>query len=182
MSEQMAEQVVVWSHDYATPIDSGKVESASIFTTGSGYQNTTSQVLNFASGTGLTISCNTSQITKPGLWEQLIFKPQEHNTPMEDASVSVLEGQVVAVWNFTTSTYVPGISSSISINDDGTSYASGSNVAATGGSGNGLTFDIVASDYNQVISLLEIDDGTNYTTGVAFTNCVHALVQVRSRH
>ena len=52
------------------------------------------------------------------------------------------------------------------LNNDGTSYSSSSNVSTTGGNGNGLTFDIIASDYNQVISMFEIDDGTNYTTGL----------------
>ena len=77
--------------------------------------------------------------------------------------------------DFTTNTYVPGITSSVSVNIDGTGYSSSSSVATTGGNGNGLTFDIIASDYNQVISLSEIDDGTNYTTGVAFTNCVSCI-------
>ena len=160
----------------ATPIDSGKVESASIFTTGSGYQNTTSQVLNFASGTGLTISYNTSQITKAGIVGAINLQTSGAQYTNGGSSVSVTGGSGSGMLvDFTTSTYVPGITSSISINDDGTSYTSSSNVATTGGSGNGLTFDIVASDYNQVISLLEIDDGTNYTTGVAFTNCISCI-------
>ena len=133
-------------------------------------------MINSGSGTGLTISYNTSQITKAGIVEAINLQTSGAQYTNGGSSVSVTGGSGSGMLvDFTTSTYVPGITSSISINDDGTSYASSSNVATTGGSGNGLTFDIVASDYNQVISLLEIDDGTNYTTGVAFTNCISCI-------
>ena len=137
-------------------------------------------MINSGSGTGLTLDYSTAHKQIWYCWSvQLQTSGSQYASGGTSVSVAGVPGSMLV--DFTTNTYVPGITSSISINNDGTSYTSGSNVASTGGNGNGLTFDPIASDYNQVISLSEIDDGTNYTTGVAFTNC-NIMVQHCSRY
>jgi len=60
---------------------------------------------------------------------------------------------------------VPGPVSTISLNNRGTGYVSAQNVATTGGSGSGLTVDIVADANGMVTGVTIVTRGNNYMAG-----------------
>ena len=156
-----------------TPIDYGKVETLTITSSGSGYTNTNSQQINSGNGNGLILDYLASSITKSGVVDT--FNQQLSGTEYTNggSSISVNGGSGSGMLiDFTTTPYVPGITSNIVTYDDGTGYLTNSNVITSGGSGNGLTFNIQASDFNQVITLTKIDGGTNYTNGIKSTSCI----------
>lgn len=64
---------------------------------------------------------------------------------------------------------VPGPVGNVAVNNSGTGYVSGSSVATTGGSGSGLTVNIVADANGHVTSIVPSTRGNGYIAGDMIT-------------
>ena len=96
----------------ATPIDSGKVESAGILSAGSGYTNNSSLVINSGSGTGLIIDYDTSPVVKSGIVGASNLQTTGSQYASGGSSVAVAGGSGSGMLvDFTASKYVQGLTS-----------------------------------------------------------------------